>query len=668
MLDTDQTDATGTLGGPADRSSADLSVDLAEGMSVLHVVVKAGPTNSQYNEHCLPVTRDRRITVCSLFPATVVAPPGLVLVEGDGSVLGCARALHRALALSTYDVVHAHAAGSGLLTLALYVATLRSRRNLVFTLHTSWPNVRPRNRLIMYVVAALFPVVVACGEASAQSLPRLVRRLAGAIEVVPNGVDVDRIDRTVAGTPGWSPRRQRGLAVSVGRLIAVKDPDTVVAGFRRGARRTDRLVMVGEGRLPDAAEDTGGRLGRNRVELAGLLPREKVYEILRSADVFVSASRVEGMPVAVLEAMACRCPVVLSDIPAHREIAALAPSVRLVATGDVEGFAAAIRRALTLPPAEHQRVGEELRRCAVEHYGVRRMNLAYGRLYARIATQARQGARRPRVDRGAIRVGPLRRVAPAVTCGLVGALAAFAYGELHPPTYEAGVTLAAGDISSALSAEDLEDQTGSTADVAGLVDHQPVLGPVARSLGLDNWRSLRLRVGADTTNDDPLSIEVTATGDSRGAATRLAVAVADRLVTLTRDPLGRVADQAFTSTELDRYPQEIGDAQQRLDDIVGQGPVPIREQAAHDREVADLREGLAELQAGYRSLLELRSADDTTPGLTVSGRSPGRPAPPLPPPAVLAVAGGAAGACLWLGLALLLRRDLTTEPDPRRTR
>ena len=412
MLETDQVVASGSLGYPADRTSTDLQHDPAGGLSVLHVVVKAGPTNSQYNEHCLPVMRERRVTVCSLFPAEIEPPPEIVLVQGNGSVWGCFRSLREALARSTYDAVHVHAAGSGVLALAVYLTSRRSRRDLVFTLHTSWPNVRLRNRLLLFVVAGLFPVFVACGKASADSLPRSLKRLVRRLEVIPNGVDVERIDRVLEGaTVPAPPTGRAGLVVSVGRLIGIKDPATVVAAFRRAARPDDQLVMVGDGELRESLElDVRMFPGVGGIFFTGLVPRDEVHETLHCADVFVSASTVEGLPVAVLEAMVCRCLVVLSDIPAHREIASRTSFVQLVAPGDEAGFSRAIERIAAMSPAARLRAGEELRSCAVRHYSVRRMSQAYGQVYASLARERTARVRaRPAVASSTARRGRLRR-------------------------------------------------------------------------------------------------------------------------------------------------------------------------------------------------------------------------------------------------------------------
>ena len=603
--------------------------------------------------------------MCSLFPADVAVPPEITLVQGDGSALGCFHALQSALRKTAYDVVHVHAPGSAMLTLAAYLVARRSRRDLVFSLHTSWPNVRPRNRFFMYLVAALFPVFVACSDAAAESLPGTVRRLARRLEVVPNGVDVDRIDRVVAGSAKTPPPAGRaGLVVSVGRLIPIKDPATVLGAFARAARPQDRLVMVGDGELlATRSAGTEERLGSGRVAFTGLASRADVYRILHDADVFVSASTVEGLPVAVLEAMASRCLVVLSDIAAHREIVRLvtpgptwSTGVHLVTPGDVAGFAAAIDRVAAMSPAERIRAGEELRVHAIEHYGVRTMNEAYGRIYARMADRRPLRRRQPRSMTGAAAPSLVRRVAYAGACGLLGAAATFAYAGFHPPTFQADVTLAVGDGSGAVTDEARTDGRGSAVDLAGLVERQPVLQPVARQLGVADWRSLRAQVRSTTSAEDPLLIVVTTSAGSSRGAERLGAAVADQLMALTASA-SPTFDAGFVESELARFPEEIDAARTRLEALSAREPAPMALGGASQRAVADLRAALAELQAGYQSMLAWRSGAGDARGLTVVGRTDGRAGPPLPDPGVLAAAGGVAGACLWVAGWLLLRRD-----------
>lgn len=360
-------------------------------LRLLQVIVQAGPTNSQWNEHCLPVADERRITVCSLLPATVDQDPRIPRLEGDGSVTGAFRVLRRALAQGPYDAIHVHSPSSAVLLLAACALRPGTAHRVVFTLHNSWPNLRPRNRALAIVAIASFPTVVACSRSSASSIPRWVRRLARRpVEVVPNGVDVSRIDRVVAAALGRSTpegTHRSGLRVlTIGRLIAIKDHSTLLRAFSRFAGADDRLVVVGEGPLRNLLQAQIAELGiGDRVDMPGLVERDEVYRLLAEADCFVSASHGEGLPLSVLEAMSAGLPVVLSDIPPHRELVERVDGATLVRIGDVDGFASALSQLRLLSPESRRAVGARHRRFVERRFSVREMTAGYDQVFLRVA-------------------------------------------------------------------------------------------------------------------------------------------------------------------------------------------------------------------------------------------------------------------------------------------
>lgn len=79
-----------------------------------------------------------------------------------------------------------------------------------------------------------------------------------------------------------------------------------------------KALLCGDG--PDRAGITT-YVKKCRAEDKILLPGivNNVWGLMKEADVFISVSHYEGLPNSVLEAMACGCPLVVSDIPAHRE-------------------------------------------------------------------------------------------------------------------------------------------------------------------------------------------------------------------------------------------------------------------------------------------------------------------------------------------------------------
>jgi glycosyltransferase involved in cell wall biosynthesis len=370
-------------------------------MRVLHLIIKLGETNGQYNEHCLPLMRERDISIVTYFVPMLTPPSEITLFAGDGTFRGFFRALKNALNTKEYDVVHAHAPQTGTLLVLAALAWRRFSRlrpSLVYTAQDSFHNYKRRNRVMMILSLATFTRVVFCSRSAYESLPRALKRLVrGRSRVVQNGADLDRVDRAVASRP--NQRNGHGFTVlSVGRLERVKDPFTFLEAFRRSmAEEADsRAVFVGAGELAPTITARAQEMGlQDRVALTGLIPRDEVFMRCADADVFVSTSHGEGLPVAVLEAMATGCPVILSEIPPHRELADGADFIPFVEPGDVEGFAAAIRRYREMSLEERMEIGRRCRSHVAERFTLPIMRAATEAVYREVAPSAGSAARTP---------------------------------------------------------------------------------------------------------------------------------------------------------------------------------------------------------------------------------------------------------------------------------
>jgi glycosyltransferase involved in cell wall biosynthesis len=163
------------------------------------------------------------------------------------------------------------------------------------------------------------------------------------------------------------------------------------------AAGADRVVFIGDGVDRTAVLQGAARAGIGAgVQVTGLIERDEVYRRLADASVVVSAARGEGLPVAVLEAMACGVPVVLSDIPPHREIVGNTDVAPLVRPGDVPAFARAIARVQAMSPAERTILGARGRALVEERFGLASMHRSYERVYR--SALARRGGPFPELD------------------------------------------------------------------------------------------------------------------------------------------------------------------------------------------------------------------------------------------------------------------------------
>lgn len=196
----------------------------------------------------------------------------------------------------------------------------------------------------------------AVSETAAEAATRRLGVARQRISVVPRGRDPERL-----GAPSTA-RRERVRAtndlppdaevvLTAGRLEPVKGQADLLRAAAILARRHPRLVVLVAGKPGAAAEELaqlvdGLRLG-SIVRLLG--HREDVADLLAAADLYVTTSHREGLPGAVLEALALELPIVASDIPAHRDLLAPDLGAELVPPGDPAALATAIDRALRDP-------------------------------------------------------------------------------------------------------------------------------------------------------------------------------------------------------------------------------------------------------------------------------------------------------------------------------
>jgi glycosyltransferase involved in cell wall biosynthesis len=257
----------------------------------------------------------------------------------------------------------------------------------------------PRQVRVQRLTLGLATHVTAVSEAVADSAVALgVSR--SRITVIPNGVDVGRF---AAPAPVEEARRLLGagadrLLGSVGCLAPRKDQGTLLEALALLDRdgRAFRAALVGEGPERSALEARAAALGlAERVRFMG--ERTDVERLLPGMDVFVLSSREEGIPNALLEAMAAARPCVATAVGGTPEVLRDGETGWLVPAGSPPALARALEEALARPD-EARRRGEAAQRAVRADMSIEAMVRRHEDFYERAAgSRTGQGRGAPSV-------------------------------------------------------------------------------------------------------------------------------------------------------------------------------------------------------------------------------------------------------------------------------
>jgi len=253
---------------------------------------------------------------------------------------------------------------------------------VIHTEHECYLLSRWRARRLLRVLSGVADRVTAVAEPVTEFLRNEIRIPAWKLKTIPNAVDVGRyqsacpIERSVFG---WDD--EDVVIACVARLEPEKGHAVLLDAFSQVHMRFPRakLLMVGDGSERAALTAKVGTLNLNgSVQFLGV--RTDIPALLATSDVVTLASLREGLPMAVLEAMAAGKPVVATKVGAIPEVMRDGRSGILVAAASAAPLAEALS-ILIGDQRSRQEMGAEAFRIVGEGYSFHRMLQRYESLY-----------------------------------------------------------------------------------------------------------------------------------------------------------------------------------------------------------------------------------------------------------------------------------------------
>lgn len=255
---------------------------------------------------------------------------------------------------SAIQVLHAHE-----FTMGFYagVAGALSGTPYVLTMHggTKYANAR-RRRIALGLSAKHADAVIGVSDSTCDHLAQSLSLDRGAIEMIPNGISIQKGERDATRARlGLHPDERFLLAV--GNLYTVKGHSVLVNAAAQLHSNTRlpkwKVAIAGRGDQHHALNEQINQAGLNGIVcLLGL--RNDIHNLLAAADGWIMPSHSEGLPMALLEAALAAVPVVCSAVGGIPDVIDHGTRGWLVKPNDAESLARAIQE-LLLDPHEGQR-------------------------------------------------------------------------------------------------------------------------------------------------------------------------------------------------------------------------------------------------------------------------------------------------------------------------
>lgn len=303
-------------------------------MKILYVSAdlrRVGPTNQTLNIICNANDSLKDVRVLTLFPEPEETLKQVYIDKGinveslklrRSNFLTICKSLYKYLKQNSFEIVHSNGVKPDI---CLFFVSLIFKFTHVITLRNIPMEDAPTrmNKYVGFVIGKLHTFVVKHSKnvvGCSKTVCDVMKSKYGCnnIKSIQNGVDIEKfhaLDKQKCLEELGLPSDSK-ILISTGSFIPRKHIDIIIEAFLKLKSHDTILVLLGEGVLFNELKKKYA-LNKN-IMFKGLV--SNITKWLSAADIFVSASDSEGLPNAVIEAIACNLPVILSDIPQHKEI------------------------------------------------------------------------------------------------------------------------------------------------------------------------------------------------------------------------------------------------------------------------------------------------------------------------------------------------------------
>lgn len=280
-------------------------------------------------------------------------------------------------------IIHLHSIrGSFSTFIAMFLVKI-SKKHTIYTIHNTFPGFKIHNK-ILTCLNSLFSNYVTCVSKTAYNyFPKVIREIKkDKMRYIQNSVNTERIDNILADYKAI--KNDDFIYFSyIARMVPVKNHKFLIDVLKQCPANV-KFVFIG-------AEDKNGSIRKyaekqsvlDRIDFTGLITREEVFKKIAKSDVYISASTLEGLPVSALEAMYCGLPMILSDIPQHKEIADVCNSIELLPL-KVNMWVDMISKYALLSNEERFKKGMISKKCANKYFSLKSMHERFDSIYQKL--------------------------------------------------------------------------------------------------------------------------------------------------------------------------------------------------------------------------------------------------------------------------------------------